>query len=94
MLKIAKPKETLDFQLEGSETIYSIPYAKDLPLTYIDRLAALKDDATGMAGLALLQDIMERYAPGAWENLTQEGLNLIVKAWATGLGERQPRQQN
>lgn len=92
MLTIPKPKKTLDFQLEGTETIYSIPFAKDLPVSYIEDMASLRDDSSGTAALAFLKKVMERYAPGAWENLTQEGLALILAAWAEGLGERQPRR--
>lgn len=92
MLTIPKPKQTLDFTIEGSETIYSIPYAKDLPVAYIEDMAALRDDRTGTAALAFLKKVMERYAPGAWDNLTQEGLALILEAWAEGLGEQQPRR--
>lgn len=92
MLTVPKPKETLDFQLEGTETIYSIPFAKDLPVSYIEDMAALRDDRSGVKALEFLHKVMDRYAPGAWENLTQEGLTLILGAWAEGLGEQQPRR--
>lgn len=92
MLTIPKPEKTLDFQLEGTETIYSIPYAKHLPIAYIEDMAALRDDPSGIKALDFLRKVMERYAPGAWENLTQEGLALILEAWAEGLGEQQPRR--
>lgn len=92
MLSIPKPKKTLDFQIEGNDTIYSIPYAKDLPVAYIEDMAALRDDRSGLKALEFLHKVMDRYAPTAWENLTQEGLTLILAAWAEGLGEPQPRR--
>ena len=91
MLVIPKPKETFDFQLEGTDTIYSIPFAKDLPIDYTQRLAALAD-ADAVEVLDLLHEVMERYAPGAWDGLTQEGLALILAAWGEGMGEQQPRR--
>lgn len=87
MLTIPKPEKTLDFMVEGSETVYSIPYAKNLPLAYIEDMAALKDDHRGTAALAFLHKVMDRYAPGAWEELTQDGLAIVIEAWADGLGE-------
>lgn len=91
MLVIPKPKETFDFQIEGTDTIYSIPYAKHLPIDYTKRLAALAD-ADAVEVLDLLHEVMERYAPGAWDNLTQEGLTLILESWKEGLGEQEPRR--
>ena len=87
MLTIPRAKETLDFQLEGSEEIYSIPYAKDLSMDYVEELAALRRDPDGIAAMGLLHRIIDRYAPGVWEQLTQEGLALILGAWSGNLGE-------
>lgn len=89
MLTIARPKQTLDFQLEGEDTIYSLPYPKDLPFAYMERLAALEGGEDERAGLDLIRDIMEDYAPGAWGKTTIDGLRAILQAWADGgdLGE-------
>lgn len=87
MLTIPKPKQTLDFQIEGTETIYSIPYAKNLPLSYIEEMASLKDDPNGTKAFEFLHKVMDRYAPGAWDNITQDGLALIIAEWAQDLGE-------
>lgn len=87
MLTIPKPKETLDFMIEGSETVYSIPFIKDLPIDYTQRMAALAD-ATTEEVIDLLREVIERYAPGAWENLSQAGLELILKEWVPGMGEQ------
>lgn len=86
MLTIPKPKETLDFTVEGADEVWSIPYAKDLPIDFATRMAALADAGT-MEVLDFLKEVMERFAPGAWENLTQQGLELILDAWKGGLGE-------
>ena len=87
MLTVPKPKDTLDFRIEGEDTVYSIPYAKDLPVGYTERLAALKDDPNGREALDLLRELFEIHAPGAWDRLSIEGVTMVMGEWAKGLGE-------
>lgn len=86
MLTIPKPADELAFELEATGEIYTIPYAKDLPIDYAERLAAL-EHATSEEVLSLLREILNHYAPGAWEHLTADGLALILEAWKGRLGE-------
>lgn len=87
MLTVPKPTKTLDFQLEGEETVYHIPYAKDLPVGYTERITALRDDADGTAALDLLRELFEVHAPGAWDRLSIEGVTMVMQEWSQGLGE-------
>ena len=87
MLVIPKPKAAFEFQLEGAERIYSIPFPKDLPVDYTQRLSDLANNDPAQV-MGLFKEIMERYAPGAWENLTTAGLELVIDAWKKDLGEQ------
>ena len=87
MLTLTKPKETFDFQLEGSETVYSIPFPKDLPVSMTQELAKLADSTVEEA-LGFFERLLNRYAPGVWEQLSMEQLNMLFEAWGGGLGER------
>lgn len=89
MLTVPKPKDTFDFQVEGSETVYSIPFAEDLPADYAKELTRLQDADTE-AALDFFQKLMDRFAPGAWETLSLSQLYRVFEAWSGkgNLGER------
>ena len=87
MLNVPKSRPTLDFQLDGEGEVYTIPYAKDLSMDYVEEIAQLRREPDGIAAMNLLHRIMDRYAPGVWEQVSQEGLAIILEEWAGGLGE-------
>jgi len=90
MLKITDNKPKFAFQIEGGET-YELPYMKDLPLSYSLKLAELTDseEKNGTAFLRFFVEVLDKYCPGASEQLSIESAAVLVPVWAGDrLGER------
>lgn len=86
MLTLTRPKTTFDFQLEGEDTIYHLPYPKDLPASYTERLADL-EGSDWRDALDFIRDVFTEHAPGAWDKLSMEQIGEVFAAWSVGLGE-------
>ena len=94
MLNVTNPENKLVFAIDG-EGEYSIPYPKNLPLTYAKRLQALsvKDsDSRASAFMELFVDVLNQWAPGAADRLSVDAAAQVLKAWAgEEMGESSPR---
>ena len=84
MLNVTNPDNGLTFAIDG-EGEYTIPYPKNLPLSYAKRLARLgkKEDAErATAFMELFVDVLDQYAPGATDRLSMEAAAQVLSAWA------------
>ncbi len=95
MLNVTNPDNGLTFAIDG-EGEYTIPYPKNLPITYTKRLAALgsKDaDERSMAFMDIFLDVLNQYAPGAADRLSYEAAAQVLAVWAgEDMGEPSPRR--
>ena len=90
MLNVTNNTKTLDFRIDGSEDVYSIPFPAYLPVSYTQRLKALAtEDRTDLASSFqdLFVEVLDRYAPGATDKLSWDAAAQIMKAWGDDMGE-------
>ena len=88
MLNLTNPTKTLDFRIDGAEEVYHIPLAKNLPIGYASRLAALRKKPDGAeAILSLFVDVLDDVAPGASNRLSSEAAAQLFAAWGDEMGE-------
>ena len=91
MLNVNNPEDRLSFAIDGEEQVYSIPFPKNLPLSYAKRLAALAAEGTDQRSAAFMDifvEVLDRFAPGASDRLSAAAAAQVLKAWAgEDLGE-------
>ena len=73
--------DTFDFQLEGEETVYSVPVLRELPLETVLKAEELKDNASDLEALTYIKSIFDEYAPGAVDRLSVEQFAFLFKAY-------------
>jgi len=78
-IKAFKPT-TFDFQIEGEETVYSVPLFKELPLETVLKAEKLKDE-DDLAALEFIKGIFDEYAPGVVDKLSAEQFTFLFKAY-------------
>lgn len=92
MLTVTNPtREPFRFRMDGSDTVYEIPYPQHLPVSFMKRIRALKgkeERETAIAMVALFTEVLDKYAPGATDELTDETMGEVMGHWgADGMGE-------
>ena len=96
MLTVSNAAEPFRFAIEGVGE-YAIPYTQNLPVTFhrrIRALAAKTEAESAVAMMDLFTDVLEKYAPGAADELSPAAMGEVMGHWAgEGLGEPSPRPQ-
>lgn len=80
-----------EFRIEGEETVYSIPKAKNLPASVAFDLSEAAKSGEGIQATRIFLDLLDSNCPGLTETLTIEQLIALVEAWQSEvtLGESQ-----
>lgn len=93
-IKLDKHQE-FAFKIDGDKTLYKLPLMQYLPIKVIRDLGHISAEDDGekknIEMLDFMIDILDRYAPGLTDNLTQSDMGTIFEAWSdaseTNMGE-------
>lgn len=74
------------FKIEGDKHLYKLPLMQYLPIKTIrdlGHLSKMEDGADkNIDMLDFMIDILDRYAPGLTDNITQADMGTIFEAWS------------
>ena len=82
--------KTFDFVIEGSETVYSLPLAMNLPLSELRKvsaIAALPDgEEKNIAAIDMQLNLLEKYMGEVAGTLTGAQVQAIFEGWNDASG--------
>ena len=84
-IKLNKHQEFV-FKIDGDKTLYRLPLMQYLPIKTIRDLGKISEQDDGaeknLTMLDFMLDILDKYAPGLTDNLTQADMVTIFDAWS------------
>jgi hypothetical protein len=82
---IKSEQGTFDFKIEGNDKLYSIPFAKYMPLRMAQRFQKLSlvkgEDEQAAAGTEMMVEILEKYCPDIVDDISANTAATILQAW-------------
>ena len=76
-----KPKETMEFTLNGGDTVYSLPLSSSLPMAKVLEMAEVTARADEIETVNYYMDFLREYMGEVVDELTPADVNAVIEAW-------------